>query len=92
MINLTVEEIKQPSLLVFTSSNCHLCTVLLENLKDFDYNIVEVNESNGAILGPKFSIAASPTTILLNNNVEVSRFYGAKTKEYVKNFIEQNIS
>lgn len=89
---LKIEDIKQPALLIFSSKNCPACMELLKICEDVDFNLVVVNEENGGILGPHFKIYAAPTSILLNNDTEVSRFYGVKKLEFINRFIEENIS
>jgi hypothetical protein len=89
---LKLEDLKQPSLLIFSAKNCPACSALLKICEDVDFNITIVNEENGGILGPLFNIYTSPTSILVNNNLEVARFYGVKKLEYINRFVEENIS
>jgi thioredoxin-like negative regulator of GroEL len=89
---LKLEDLKQPAFVIFSSKNCPACTALLKICEDVDFDITIINEENGAVLGPIFNIYTSPTAIIINNDQEVSRFYGVKKLEYINRFIEENIS
>ena len=77
-------------LLIFSTSNCYACTKLEDIVKLVNINIVIIREDDPDLIGKHFAITASPTTIYINNNCEVSRFYGAKDIKYIKKFIKEN--
>ncbi len=86
---MTLADLPQKCLLVFSTPECSKCQELIEILErnELDIEIVFVNNVTGRILGQHFTIMVAPTTILIENQQEINRFYGSKSIEYIKGFI-----
>ncbi len=75
----------------FTASWCGPCKAfkpIIEELVEEGYpiNIIDIDEHPS--LAPEYSILSVPTTIILDDNQELERFVGAKTKQFVKNRLD----
>lgn len=53
---------------------------------------IEVDDGENMKIAGQFQVRGFPTILLIQNGQEVARFSGAKSKNYVMDFIEQNIS
>lgn len=80
------------TLLYFTASWCRPCEKMKplvekmhENNQDFILEIIDVDYAKGH--REKFAISSVPTFILIENDVEIKRISGAKTEDFMKDFI-----
>ena len=80
--------------LYFTASWCGPCKrvrPIVEEMISGGYNIQILDADTELELINKYNIRSVPTFILLNNDSEIDRVTGAKTKEELQNFINREI-
>ena len=80
------------TLLYFTAIWCRPCekmkpliTKIYEDNKDFKLEIIDVDSAHD--LREEYFISSVPTFILIDNNAELKRISGAKTEDFMKEFI-----
>lgn len=77
-------------MLYFTASWCNPCQrtkPFAEELIAEGFNITFVDADENIDLVKKFEIKSIPTYILIDNELEVDRMNGAKTKDQLINFM-----
>lgn len=77
-------------MLVFGKNDCPTCvelTAIMNNI-NLEFDII-YNDINNKEIFQKYCICSVPTTILLQDEVEIDRFYGVKDMQYIKNFFEE---
>ncbi len=87
---ITLEDLPQKCLLVFSTPHCPKCQELMDKFNEFEPEIelVFADNTSGQILGQHFTVMVAPTTILIENQQEIKRFYGCKSVDYIKEFIK----
>lgn len=91
---------QQPVLLDMWADWCPPCVVIAPILKDVVVEMagevklakLEVDEGDNMKIAGRYQVRGFPTIILFQNGEEKARFSGAKSRSYVLEFIEQNIS
>lgn len=80
--------------LYFTASWCNPCKKvrpiveeLTAELDNVIINIVDVD--NNIDLAKQYNVTSIPTFILLNNEIEINRIFGAQTKNNLEDFINE---
>ncbi len=88
MAHITLEELPNRCLVIFESTTCQKCHQLIESTEEaeLEIEVIRLNETNGGIIGPKFSIMMAPTTLLIEEGREIDRFYGVKTPTAIEEF------
>lgn len=86
---IELSDLPKRCLLVFKSETCEKCEELTNEIKkaDLKTEVIYVTQDNGYVLGPHFNIMMSPTSLLIEDEKEIDRFYGAKSPSYLKNFL-----
>ncbi len=87
---MKIEELPTRCLVIFESSTCTKCHELIQNVEEANLTVelVRLNESNGSLIGPHFSIMMAPTSLLIENGREIDRFYGVKTPSQIEEFVK----
>lgn len=91
---------QQPVLLDMWADWCPPCVVIAPILKDVVDEMegavklakLEVDDGDNMKIAGRYQVRGFPTIILFQHGEEKARFSGAKSKSYVIEFIEQNIS
>lgn len=75
--------------LKFSASWCGPCKMLSKTLSQVntDIEIEEVDIDANAELTSQYRIRGVPTVVMLENNVEVKRFVGVKSKDEIENWL-----
>ncbi len=82
-------------LFVFVQENCPTCKKLKDQLNIFEKENMSIvsyfSPFNGKESFQKFNVLSTPVTILVNDKKEeIERFYGVKSSQSIKDFIEEN--
>lgn len=91
---------QQPILVDLWAEWCPPCLVIAPLLKEVveEYEgaiklaKVEVDEGDNMKIAGNYQVRGFPTVLLIQDGEEKGRFSGAKSKSYIVEFIEQNIS
>ncbi len=75
--------------IVFSQPNCPTCKSLISHLTTMNIKFQLVERSSDLELFKKNSIIVSPTTIIYDNEIEVSRFYGLKKEAYIRDVLDE---
>ena len=75
--------------LKFSASWCGPCKMLAKtfSLIQTELEIEEVDVDTNAELAAQYRIRGVPTVVMLENNVEVKRFVGVKSKEEIESWL-----
>ena len=73
-------------------SPCKIVSMALEKLKDeFHYNLLRVNVAECTKTAEKFRIMTLPTTLLLKDGKEISRFIGGATQRGLRKWMKKEL-
>jgi thioredoxin 1 len=75
--------------LKFQASWCGPCKMLSKTFSSIqtELEIEEVDVDTNAELAAQYRIRGVPTVVMLENNVEVKRFVGVKSKEEIESWL-----
>lgn len=79
-------------IIYFTASWCGPCKLLrpiMQELIQEGYPIQIVDADNDPELVGRFNIRSVPTCVLLEDNIEIDRFSGTRSKQEVRNFLSR---
>jgi len=88
-----------PILIDFWAEWCPPCLVIAPILKDviegyqgkIALGKIEVDEDENMKLAGRYQTRGFPSVLLISNGDEINRFTGAKSKQFIINFLEENL-
>ncbi len=85
---MTLNELPSRCLIIFSSNTCLKCKELKASVDsaNLEIDVIELDNNVGHEIGSHFGIMMAPTTILVENEREIDRFYGVKSPEKICEF------
>lgn len=76
------------TLVDFYADWCGPCKMLGSVLENMNLNVIKINTDKFPELAQKFGVMSIPTVIIYKNKKEVNKFIGFKSKEEIKEIIQ----